>query len=122
MLNTLETPAHKLADAYSASQCINTSELQTAASNCRTFGESLARDGRIHEAAFWAKMGLKLADALVDISAGADARRERIIYQDLLRARLFDLRIAVNADDNLSSAKADSATNRNLRRSMTEAR
>lgn len=122
MLQAHETPAHKLADAFSASQAINTSELQVAAQNCRTFGESLAREGRINEAAFWAKMGAKLAESLVDISNGADARRERVIYQDLLRARLFDLKCAVNADDILHGAKADSGTNRNLRRSMTEAR
>lgn len=112
----------RLREVDATAQAINTQELEIHASNCRTFGASLQRDGRIHEAAFWTKAGNKLAESLVDIANGAEARRERIIYQDLLKARLYDLRLAVANDDALASAQPDSNTNRNLRRSMTEAR
>lgn len=115
-----ENAARKQSEANALGQGINTNELETAASNAHSFSAALSREGRINEAAFWAKMHSNLRERLVDIANGADARRERVLYHDLLRCRLFDLRIAVNADDYLTTAKPDSATNRNLRRSMTE--
>lgn len=118
---SIETPAHKVDAARSASQAINTAELEVAASNAHTFSAGLIREGRINEAAFWSRMGAKATEALKEISEGGDARRERAIYNDLIRARLFDLKLAVDADDNSDGAKPDNATNRNLRRSMTEA-
>lgn len=124
MLTTHDIPdelrAMRLAEVDATAQAINLSEMEIHASNCGTFSAALIRDGRINEGAFWAKMGAKAAEALKDISDGANARRERIIYQDLLRARLFDLKCAINRDDEISGAKPDSNTNRNLRRSMTE--
>lgn len=126
MLTTHDIPealrVYRDAEVRATGQAINASELEVAASNCCTFAHALLKDGRIHEAAFWSRMGSKLTEALKDIAAGACARRERVIYEDLLRARLFDLRCAVDNDDNLDGAKPDNATNRNLRRSMTEVR
>ena len=117
-----ELRALRLREVDATAQAINTQELEIAASNCRTFGAALQRDGRVNEAAFWSKMGHRAAEALAEIAAGAEARRERIIYNDLLKARLFDLKCAINRDDEIEGAKPDSNTNRNLRQSMTEAR
>lgn len=111
---------YRLREVDATAQAINTTEMQIHASNCGTFSAALIRDGRVNEAAFWAKMGARATEALKDIADGGDARRERIIYQDLLRARLFDLKCAINRDDEIDGAKPDCATNRNLRRSMTE--
>ena len=119
---TIDTPAHKLADAAVLAQGLNTQHLEIVAMNIDGMVMALTRDGRVHEAAFWSKMRLKLADALVDIAGGQSARRERSIFHDLVRARLFDLRCAANNDDNLDGAKPDTVGNRNMRKQLSEAR
>lgn len=101
------TTAAQWADALALGQGININRLESYAIGCRTMAGTLQSAGRSNESAFWMKTGAKVAECIADIQSGSRGKTMIGIFNDYLRARMFDLKCAVDDDDNLPGAKPD---------------
>ena len=116
---SIPTTEAQYADAAATAQGIWTLSLEKYAINCRGVAHYLAYRGRANESAFWRKMDAAVAENLAEVANGSNARTRAGILNDLLKARLFDLKCAVDADNNLPTAKADTTGNQWTRQMMS---
>lgn len=114
------TPLHKLASArsYAAGQAI--SRLDFFATEAKRMSDRRLADGRTAEAAFWLKIAAKAIEAIGDVNNGSDGMTQIRIVNDYIRARLFDLKCAVDIDNDLPGAKADTSADQTGRQVMSK--
>jgi hypothetical protein len=104
---SVPTTPQQWAEARSLGDSLNINRLESFAAGCRNMSGTLQTAGRSNESAFWMKTGAKVAECVADIQNGSRGNVMIGIFNDYMRARLFDLKCAVDDDNNLPGAKPD---------------